>query len=57
MLTTTLHADTANRELRNEFRQTFRIDIVVCSPDQAPGQELTKPFSGAPQTLSPTTDS
>jgi hypothetical protein len=34
MLTTTLHADTANRELRNEFRQTFRIDIVVCSPDQ-----------------------
>lgn len=34
MLTSTVHANVANRELRNDFRRRFKIDIVVCRPDQ-----------------------
>ncbi|HEY3362246.1 MAG TPA: hypothetical protein VGK06_10640 [Methanosarcina sp.] len=33
-LTTTVHADWANRLLRNKFRKVFKIDIVVFHPDQ-----------------------
>lgn len=33
-LTTTVHADWANRLLRNKFRKTFEIDIVIFHPDQ-----------------------
>ena len=33
-LTTTIHADVANRELRNLFRQHFDIDLVVFEPDE-----------------------
>ena len=35
-LTTTIHADVANRELRNTFRKKFRIDLVCFQPDETP---------------------
>jgi hypothetical protein len=35
-LTTTIHADVANRELRNIFRTKFRIDLVFFQPDETP---------------------
>jgi hypothetical protein len=35
MLTTTTHADHANRKLRNVFRRRFAIDLVILSPDQS----------------------
>lgn len=31
---TTIHANLANRVLRNSFRRTFKIDVVFFSPDQ-----------------------
>ena len=34
MLTTTVHADFANRELRNNFRTRFQIDCVCFAPDE-----------------------
>lgn len=34
MLTTTVHADYANRYLRNRFRRSFGIDVVDFPPDQ-----------------------
>jgi len=34
MLTTTIHADRANRSLRNMFRKSFKIDLVLFRPDQ-----------------------
>lgn len=34
VLTTTIHADLANRQLRNRFRKRFGIDLVYFSPDQ-----------------------
>jgi len=34
LLTTTIHAATANRDLRNNFRENFNIDLVVFKPDQ-----------------------
>ena len=34
LLTTTVHSDTANRYLRNRFRQRFKIDCVFFRPDQ-----------------------
>jgi len=34
LLTTTIHADWANRRLRNLFRQTFNIGLVHFHPDQ-----------------------
>jgi hypothetical protein len=34
LLTTTIHADRANRLLRNAFRRSFQIDITHCRPDQ-----------------------
>lgn len=33
-LTTTMHADQANRTLRNRFRSRFNIDCVIFRPDQ-----------------------
>ena len=33
-LTTTIHANSANRELRNAFRTRFQIDCVVFRPDE-----------------------
>jgi hypothetical protein len=33
-LTTTIHADLANRILRNSFRRSFAIDLVLFPPDQ-----------------------
>lgn len=35
-LTTTIHADVANRELRNIFRTRFGIDLVIFEPDELP---------------------
>jgi hypothetical protein len=34
LLTTTIHADIANRMLRNKFRTAFKIDCVYFQPDQ-----------------------
>lgn len=34
-LTTTIHADHANRELRNKFRSRFAIDCVLFRPDES----------------------
>ena len=34
LLTTTIHADRANRLLRNAFRRSFQIDITYFRPDQ-----------------------
>jgi hypothetical protein len=34
LLTTTIHADRANRLLRNAFRRSFRIDVTYFRPDQ-----------------------
>jgi hypothetical protein len=34
LLTTTVHANRANRELRKRFRQKFRIDCVCFTPDE-----------------------
>ena len=33
-LTTTIHADLANRELRNDFRNRFKIDCIYFRPDE-----------------------
>ena len=33
-LTTTIHADVANRKLRNLFKKAFQIDLVVFEPDE-----------------------
>jgi len=35
-LTTTIHADAANQQLRNIFRHAFEIDLVVFEPDETP---------------------
>jgi hypothetical protein len=34
LLTTTIHADRANRILRNAFRRRFRVDVTYFRPDQ-----------------------
>jgi hypothetical protein len=33
-LTTTIHANSANRQLRNDFRTRFQIDCVLFRPDE-----------------------